>query len=153
MSNIEKKLSVLEIYQKIGYLDYGQKKWSSDDRLKVGNMLHDDFYLATHGIQAINYEKERVDCFGLKLESDKMLEAKERFARAMKSIPLEFKGIVFRVACEDKRIAEPQRLTRWNRKIFLVTQAQLLSLGLDRLIKYYLKKNKRIKNYAQNIFR
>ncbi|MDY6310444.1 MAG: hypothetical protein SPL72_04115, partial [Cyanobacteriota bacterium] len=85
MSNSEKKLSVLEIYQKIGYLDYGQKKWSSDDRLKVGNMLHDDFYMATQGIQAINYEKERVDCFGLKLESDKTLEAKERFARAMKS--------------------------------------------------------------------
>lgn len=135
-----KRLSVLEIYQKIGYLEYGNKHWSSDDRVTVGKRLHDDYYLATHGIQAIDYGKERVDCFGIKPESDKVLEAKERFACAMKSMPLEFRPIVIRVCCEDKLIAEPERLTRWKRKLFLVTQAQLLSLGLDRLVQHYCKK-------------
>lgn len=137
-----KKPSVLEVYQKIGYLEYGNKRWSSDDRVKVGNYIHDDYYLATHGIQAIDYGKEKVDCFGFKFESEKVLEAKERFARAMKSIPLEFRKIVFRVCCEDQRIQEDKQLTRWNRKLYLVTQAQLLSLGLDRLIRHYLKRNK-----------
>lgn len=138
-----KKLSVLEVYQKIGYLEYGNKRWTATDRVNVGKRIHDDYYMATHGIQAIDYGKEKVDCFGLKLESDKVLEAKERFARAMKAMPLEFRNIVFRVCCEDKRIVEPERLTRWNRKLFLVTQAQLLSLGLDRLVKHYLHNHKK----------
>lgn len=138
-----KKLSVLECYQKIGYLEYGNKRWTSDDRVSVGNRIHDDYYMATHGIQAIDYSKEKVDCFGIKQESDKVLEAKERFARAMKSMPLEFRKIVFRVCCEDKRIVEPEKLTRWNRKLFLATQAQLLSLGLDRLVKHYLHNHKK----------
>lgn len=137
---MEKRLSVLEIYEKIGYLNYGNRRWSASDRVSVGNRLHDDYYMATHGVQAIDYGKEKVDCFGLKLESDKVLEAKERFARAMKSMPLEFRRIVFRVCCENKNIAEPERLTLWKRRIFLITQAQLLSLGLDRLVRHYLHK-------------
>ena len=137
------KLTVLDVYGKIGYLNYGNKRYTADDRIKVGKRLHDDYYMATHGIQAIDYGKEKVDCFGIKPESEKVLEAKEKFARAMKSMPLEFRKVIFRVCCEDKRIVEEKQLTRWNRKLYLITQAQLLSLGLDRLIKHYVQKNKK----------
>lgn len=147
---MEKRASVLEVYEKIGYLNYGNRKWTSSDRVSVGNRLHDDYYMATHGMQAIDYSKEKVDCFGFSTENDKVLEAKERFARAMKSMPLEFRRIVFRVCCEDKRIMEPERLTRWNRKLYLVTQAQLLSLGLDRLVKHYLKSKKKYTNIKKS---
>lgn len=139
---VDVKLTVLDVYGKIGYLNYGNKRYTADDRIRVGKRLHDDYYIATHGIQAIDYSKERVDVSVTNNESDKVLEAKEKFARAMKSMPLEFRRIVFRVCCEDKRIVEPERLTRWNRKLYLATQAQLLSLGLDRLVKHYLKVKK-----------
>lgn len=136
------KLTVLDVYGKIGYLNYGNKRYTADDRIRVGKRLHDDYYMATHGIQAIDYAKERVDVSVTNHESDKVLEAKEKFARAMKSMPLEFRRIVFRVCCEDKRIAEEKLTTAWKRRVYLITQAQLLSLGLDRLVKYYLKSKK-----------
>ena len=137
------KLTVLDVYGKIGYLNYGNKRYTADDRIKVGKRLHDDYYMATHGIQAIDYGKEKVDCFGIKPESEKVLEAKEKFARAMKSMPLEFRKVIFRVCCEDKRIVEEKMVTAWKRRIYLITQAQLLSLGLDRLIRHYVQKNKK----------
>jgi hypothetical protein len=99
-------------------------------------MLSADFHLAGLTFSGVAGYKERVDCSGSR-ESDSLLDAKDRYNKAIKSIPAEFLPIVRLVCCEDKKvpILSKKRIDADEEK----TEAkQLLRLGLDRLVEYYI---------------
>jgi hypothetical protein len=139
---MNKKLSVLEMYHKLGWLNKAIRKWSADDRLKAGIRLYNDYYLAHRGTGCINYENPRVDSSINKPESAKTIEAQVRFSQALKAIPLDFRKTVYAVVCDDKAFEEPEHIGERKKIAHKAEQATLLCLGLDRLIWHYLKGKK-----------
>lgn len=134
---MEKRASVLEVYHQLGYLGKAVHKWSADDRLKAGQHLYSDFYKAHASVGCINYEKPRVDSSPAVNISESMAEAQSRFSAALKAVPVEFRGVVYRVCCDDKVIEEPEEYGWRKRTAYKVEQAVLLCLGLDNLIWHY----------------
>lgn len=131
------KLNTLERYGRDGWLDFGDKRYSTMDRISAGNRLGRDFYLSgLEPVSANDVRRVRVDGHGSGALSVKMLEALERFNAACRAVPFEFWGSVNRVCCEDRELdvqgsSERQKIYAKHRA------AVLLCLGLDRLIGYY----------------
>lgn len=133
------KLNTLERYARDGWLDFGDNRYSALDRVSAGNRLGQDFYLA--GIDSVcanDVRKVRVDGCGSYILSDKRLDARDRFNKAMQAVPYEFWPVVNLVCCEDKGIVHTVESKR-QRLYFKHTQANFLCLGLDRLIQHYRK--------------
>jgi hypothetical protein len=129
-----KKDTALDFYARKGWFNRG--KYSAMERVWAGKMLSADFHLAGLTFSGVAGYKERVDCQGSR-ESDGLLDAKDRYNKAIKSIPAEFLPIVRLVCCEDKKvpILSKKRIDADEEK----TEAkQLLRLGLDRLVDYYI---------------
>lgn len=133
-----RKDTALDFYARKGWFDRG--KYSSLERVWAGKMLGADFHLAGMTFSGISGYKERVDCQGSG-EAYAILDAKDRYNKAIKSIPAEFWPIVKMVCCEDKiiPILSKKKLEANEEK----TEArQLLRLGLDRLVEYYIANHK-----------
>ena len=133
-----KKDTALDFYARKGWFNRG--KYSAMERVWAGKMLSADFHLAGLTFSGVAGYKERVDCSGSR-ESDSLLDAKDRYNKAIKSIPAEFLPIVRLVCCEDKKvpILSKKRIDADEEK----TEAkQLLRLGLDRLVDYYISLSK-----------
>ena len=129
-----KKDTALDFYARKGWFNRG--KYSSLERVWAGKMLSADFHLAGLTFSGVAGYKERVDCQGSR-ESDGLLDAKDRYNKAIKSVPNEFWPIVKLVCCDDKKvpILSKKRIDADEEK----TEAkQLLRLGLDRLVEYYI---------------
>lgn len=129
-----KKDTALDFYARKGWFNRG--KYSAMERVWAGKMLSADFHLAGLTFSGVAGYKERVDCQGSR-ESDSLLDAKDRYNKAIRSIPAEFLPIVRLVCCEDKKvpILSKKRIDADEEK----TEAkQLLRLGLDRLVEYYI---------------
>jgi hypothetical protein len=129
-----KKDTALDFYARKGWFNRG--KYSAMERVWAGKMLSADFHLAGLTFSGVAGYKERVDCSGSR-ESDSLLDAKDRYNKAIRSIPAEFLPIVRLVCCEDKKvpILSKKRIDADEEK----TEAkQLLRLGLDRLVEYYI---------------
>ena len=131
------RLNTLERYARDGWLDFGDKRYSALDRVSAGNRLGRDFYLARlEPVCANDVRKVKVDGHGSAVLPEKVLEARDRFNKAMLSVPHEFWQVVNRVCCEDKVIVHAIGSKR-QQLYFKHTQANLLCFGLDRLIGYY----------------
>ena len=131
------RLNTLERYARDGWLDFGDKRYSALDRVSAGNRLGKDFYLARlEPVCANDVRKVKVDGHGSAVLPEKVLEARDRFNKAMLSVPHEFWLVVSRVCCEDKDFAYTivsERQRSHQKHVY----STLLCFGLDRLIGYY----------------
>lgn len=139
-----KRLSVLEQYYRLGWLSKAQHKWSAEDRLKAGQRLYCDFYRSHRLSGCIDYEKPRVDSSIKAGMSEAAAEAHTRFSAAFKAIPVEFRGVVYSVCCDDKVLPESQGMGGRRKIAHKTEQAVLLCLGLDKLIWHYIGGSTRI---------
>lgn len=146
----KKRLSVLEQYYRLGWLSKARHKWSAEDRLKAGQRLYGDFYRSHRLSGCIDYEKPRVDSSIKAGMSEAAAEAHTRFSAAFKAIPVEFRGVVYTVCCDDKVLELPDDAGHKRRLVCKTEQAVLLCLGLDKLIWHYMggKKYTMIKKSA-----
>ena len=142
---IKQHKTPLERYYERGDLDLPNSKFSAEDRKTAGEMLAYDFYRGHHkNIQALQIFADHIPTTGEQGE-DIALEYRERYLRAVQSIPREFWPAVRRVCIEEQLLkseddSEGSQLKNKNNIYF---QKMLLKLGLERLIEYYLKKNKK----------
>lgn len=129
-----KKATALDFYTSKGWFNRG--KYSAMERVWAGKRLGADFYLSGLNFSGVAGYKERVDCQGSK-ESDNLLDAKNRYNKAVNSIPREFWPVVRLVCCEDKKIPilAKKKLQATEEKTEV---KQLLRLGLDRLVDFYI---------------
>lgn len=139
----KRKLSVIEDYFERGLLATVGGKFTPEYRLAAGLQLAFDFYRGRlQSITAIDYEKDRVDT-SVKKEPDFVLDARDRYIKAMRDVPAEFKGVVSEVCCFDKLIkgvgqTKQQKLYNRNMKICDLCR------GLDYVIKGYLSNGWRL---------
>ena len=131
------KQSILERYEAKGYLD--GEKYDSIQLMGAGKKLWEDFYLAhICGVKANDLSRVRVDGGGGFTDSETKTFAKDRYQKACKSLPREFKDIVIDVCCWDIDIVgdldgESKRQKQYQKQVLLA----LLRLGLARLVEHY----------------
>lgn len=134
---MEKRISVIEHYEKKGLLDSVKSKWTAEDRRKVGIRLSEDFYRAKlEQITAIDYSKDRVD-ISVKAEPDYLLDARDRFNKAIQAIPQDFYKVVSDVCCHN-RLIKGRGITKQQKLYDRYMQICDLCRGLDYLIRFYL---------------
>lgn len=125
------RVDALEHYNKLGWLDFGVKKWRAVDRYRAGEYLRRDFFDAGFEIRTIDPSKPRVDCQGFKTPNDKRQIAESRYFKALKSIPRDFEPIIRAVVVENKLLKGNQS-EKFALKLDLVR-------GLDYLCDFYSK--------------
>ena len=137
--------TVLERYLERGFLELPQSPFSAEDRKKAGEMLAYDFYMGRElGLQAVRIRDINIPNTSHQF-SDSVLFYRDRYLRAMRSIPHEFWPAVRRVCIEDKilKIDDENKESKLKNKNNVYFQKMLLNLGLERLIEFYLHKNKK----------
>ena len=132
-------MTILEVYKNKHYLDYGNRKFSAESRVEAGQRLFNDWYYGHRVYGAIDYERVKVDT-SIKTDSVAMLKARDRFNKAFRAIPREFRGVVYRVCIENRRMETGE--TEWERRRERDKLSLLLCFGLDRLLGWYNRRNK-----------
>lgn len=140
-----RRITVLEKYLKEGYLELQNSKFSAEDRKKVGERLFLDYYcgglynLKTCWFEGLNIP-ETSD-----IGNESRLFYRERYLKAVSSVPYEFWPAVRSVCIEDKELKSPESENKKSifGKYKVYCQKMMLNLGLERLIKFYLQKNKK----------
>jgi hypothetical protein len=131
------KQSTLERYEAKGYLD--GEKYDSIQLMGAGKKLWEDFCLAhICGVKANDLSRVRVDGGGGYTDSETKTFAEDRYQKACKSLPREFKDIVTNVCCWDIDIIgeiteDSKRQKQYRTQVLLA----LLRLGLVRLVEHY----------------
>jgi hypothetical protein len=131
------KQSTLERYEAKGYLD--GEKYDSIQLMGAGKKLWKDFSLAhIYGVKANDVSKVRVDGGGGYTDSETKTFAEDRYRKACKSLPREFKDVVTNVCCFDIDIIgeiteDSKRQKQYRTQVLLA----LLRLGLVRLVEHY----------------
>lgn len=139
------KRTVLDKYYEQGYLDLPHSKYSADERKKAGEMLAHDFYMGHYNtLKSPILHMEIIPTTGTK-GIDASMVFQDRYLSAVKNIPYEFWPTVRKVCIEDEelvgQIDEPKQSLRNKQSVYY--QKMLLNLGLDRLLKFYLKNFKK----------
>lgn len=132
------KQNTLEIYAAKGYLDFGNPKFTSIDRVSAGNRLYRDFYLSgLTSSGAVNPEKIKVDGGGNLSLMEKKAYHEDMYLKAVKIIPSEFWEAVRVVVIEDKFLSSTGSDRQINKELYL--KKVDLCRGLDRLIEFYIQ--------------
>lgn len=142
MAKAEYKSTVLEKYLTLGYLDLGNRMISAIDRLSAGKRLCVDFHVGkVSNTGVVDIAKIRVDGGASSEETARTLFHRDRYEKAMKSIPAEFWPMVRRVSIENEPLAASGSKLDVKRNLY----AQRLDLcrGLDRLVKFYWHNSKK----------
>ena len=144
-SGIWRKKTVLEKYLERGYLELKGSPFSAEQRKRAGEILARDYYLG-------NYDKGqsgkllyfRIRTTG-DIGNDRAMYYKERYLKAIKNIPYEFWPTVYKVCIEDIEIDkfEEKNDNTLRGKNNNYCLKAFLCLGLERLLKLYLQKNKK----------
>ncbi len=141
---IYRRLNALERLSAGGWLDMGTRNISALDRVSVGNRLYRDFYLSRiERVKANDLAKVRVDGRGSYATPEEIMEAEDRYRKAIKAVPEGAREIVRRVCLEDKEFKLDDSLNRYEAGKEKARQATLLCVGLDEVGKFYrsLRKN------------
>lgn len=134
----KRRLSVIENYYEQGLLGIVVGRWSPEDRLNIGLRLARDFYLSRlSSVSAIDYSKDRVDTSINIKEPDYVLCARDRYNKAIRSIPSDFYPAVSEVCCYN-RLIKGKGSTERQRRYDRYNKICDLCRGLDYLIKFYL---------------
>lgn len=137
--------TVLQRYCERGFLDLPHSKFSAEDRKKAGEMLAFDFYMGQYqNIQAVQIRCCHIPTTGNEVYENRLFY-RDRYLRAMKYVPREFWPSVRRVCVEDKILKSEagECSTQLQYRNSTYFQKMLLNLGLERLIEFYLQKNKK----------
>ena len=95
--------TVLRKYFEKGWLKYGNRLISAQDRLNAGNRLYADFYKAgIENFKIPDLAKPRVDGGNNKGTPDYVLDARARFNAAYMTLTIDEADLVMRVVCWDK---------------------------------------------------
>lgn len=130
------KETVLEKYAKKGWLKFGNKKFSSSDRLFIGRRFYGD-YVKSHALSygVVDLEKPRVDGRLLNF-SDEMIDMKDAFLKAYESVSKKYRPLISKVVLEDKEL----KFKKENYVHELEVTKENLCLALDELIFFYQNK-------------
>lgn len=137
--------TVLERYYERGYLDLPSSCYSAEDRKSVGERLANDYYLGLpYHLKSVDLSAVNIPTTGEYL-SERKIFYHERYLNAMECIPREFRAAVRRVCLEDKKLISDEVVDKKSLKNKNISyhQKMLLNMGLERLIEFYLKKNKK----------
>lgn len=131
------KRTVLEKYSDMGWLDFGSKFYSNEDRLTVGLRFAQDFhYSGFENSGVVDLSKEKVDCSGRSDLSNAVLDARNRYNKALLAIPANVVDIITRVCCLDLEI-KVERVTVQQYRHDLEILKEMICQGLDSLIEHY----------------
>ena len=131
------KQNALEKLESDGYLDFGNKRYSSSQRVKAGFRFAKDYKVSrVDGSGVVNLEKIRVDGSGNSTTPESVSIAEDNLRKAIRVLPREYRKIIYRVCCEDKELVLVEKSER-KRTQEKHRQAMILCLGLDRLVEHY----------------
>lgn len=131
------RMTLIERYYSKGWLEYGDKRIDSGIRLDSANQLAADFYYSRFPSNAaIDWQKERVDGGFNKAEPEPVLDARNRFFKAIRSVPREFWPVVQDVVLYETR-PDIGGATQLAYKQELYRMKVDLCRGLDRLAWHY----------------
>lgn len=131
------KMSVLERLYNKGRLDYGDKKYSADDRLAVGERLRGSYLRANIGRVPSNFMYVRVDGGKTSGRVDDVLLRQQKYLAAIRVVPREFWAIVRLVCIENKFPKFDENLPARRKSELSYLCCCDLCRGLDRLADYY----------------
>ena len=136
------KKTTLQRYFEEGYLEMPGSRFTAEDRRTVGDLLAQDYYLGNYdSMQTSRWRIVAISSYG-DYTREQALYFKERYMRAIKTIPAEFWPVVRRVCIEDLPVTSdkyhPVQSVMHKHEIY--HQKMLLNLGLERLIQFYFKK-------------
>ncbi len=140
-----RKKTVLEKYYDEGYLDLVGSPFKAEQRKLAGEILAHDYYLGNYeNLQSVKIFQVHIRTTG-NIGKERALYYKERYLRAIKNIPYEFWPTVYKVCIEDTRIdnfeeKNDNSLRSKNKNYCLKV---FLCMGLERLLKYYLQKDRK----------
>ena len=144
-NGIWRKKTALEKYYDEGYLNLEGSPFTAEQRKRAGEILARDYYLGNYqNLQSVKIFRLRIKTTG-NVGIERSMYYKERYLQAIKNIPYEFWPTVYKVCIEDIRIDNFEEKTdnslkaknkNYCLKVFLC-------MGLERLLKYYLQKNKK----------
>ena len=134
------KMSVLEKYLSKGWLEYGNSKYSGGDRYRAGMSFYSD-YLKGHklGMISSSWGSEKIDC--KRSGTDNVSVVTNRYFKSLKTIPVEFREVVYRVCIEDRDIEVVDIESERRRLEMSFSMKRDLCRGLDRLIELYFYSN------------
>lgn len=138
---IKIRKTVLDRYYSCGYLDMLDNQFNGHDRKMVGEMLAKDYYLGCYDkVKSVCLCQTNIPTTG-EYDREHTMFYRERYLRAMKTVPEEFWPAVRRVCVEDLPLVGhyPQEQTIMNTHD-VYHQKMLLNHGLDYLIYFYFKK-------------
>lgn len=139
-----RKLNALEHLKEGGWLEYGDRRFTGEDRVSIGNRFYKDYQISGgDGVSALDPAKIRVDGSGDMAQPEEIATAGDRFRKALRVIPVGCLEVVRQVCLEDRDITAPWEANRYQAAKEKMRQATLLCLGLDELGRFYvsLKKN------------
>ena len=128
------KKSLLEIWYSKGWLDLPNSKYGADDRLRCGMALALDYHIIErtnlHSGHSFNTKIDISDS----AESRGLLDAKDRYNKAIRAVPAEFWPVVRQICIEEREIAAPAEMSERQKTYFYYLNRIDLCRGLDRII-------------------
>lgn len=144
-TGIWRKRTVLEKYFEEGCLELANSPFSAEQRKEAGEILARDYYLGNYDkLQSVKLENMHIKSTAMR-GVEMCLYYKERYLRAIKSIPYEFWPTVYKVCILDSKIEFEKEKNYFSLDIKNKKYCQkvFLCLGLERLLKFYLQENKK----------
>ena len=133
------KQTLLEIWHNKGWLELKNSRYGADDRLRFGLKFMLDYHLANRfNLHSGFIFNDKIDS-SVKNESMELLDAQNRYRRAVRSVPSEFWPVVRRVCLEEKEPVVPPQLSERQKTYFYFLCRIDLCRGLDRIIEAYTK--------------
>lgn len=139
------KKTILQRYFEEGYLEMPGSRFTAEDRRTAGESLAQDYYLGNYdSMQTAHWRAVAIASTG-EYTRELALYFKERYLRAIKTVPSEFWPTVRRVCIDDLPVTSDKCRTVQSilYKHEIYHQKMLLNLGLERLICFYFKKIKK----------
>ena len=135
---------VLYRYANAGWLDMGDKRYSTEDRVRVAERLYKDFRLSQFSdCKAVVIGSIKPEICGDFTLLDNVLDARTRYQQAMLSIPHEFWPSVRKVCIENQELFDNDNGESKRQQAYRTYAAKVdLCRGLDRLIEHYLRRKK-----------
>lgn len=129
-------MTLVKKYFDDGWLKYGNAQITPQDRLNAANRLYADFYHAgIVDLRIPDLEKPRVDGGNAKGTPDFVLDARERFNRAILKLNPEQSYIVWNIVCLDKPILLKRKEKDYIHNLEVLKEE--ICKSLDTLFCYY----------------
>lgn len=132
------KQTLIERYHAKGWLDFGDRRLTADDRLNAAEVLQRDFEKSRFpASKAVDLSTPRVDGGNMKNEPDSVLRARDRYFKAVQAVSGQY-WLTVRTIClynepEETDCAVNDR--RYKHELEMIKDR--LCRGLDNLVFHY----------------